>query len=83
MVAAWSMLLEKRVVSCEARVSRSCVEDVDEGVSSMAAWREAAWLMRSGVLACYSLMCCCARGSLKLFSRVECGLCEGLSGEGG
>jgi hypothetical protein len=41
MVAAWSMWFERRVVNCEARVSRSSVEAVDEGVLSMAAWREA------------------------------------------
>jgi hypothetical protein len=40
MVAAWSMSPEKRVVNCEARVSRSSVEAVDQGVLSMEAWRE-------------------------------------------
>jgi hypothetical protein len=32
MVAAWSMWLERRVVNCQARVSRASVEAVDEGV---------------------------------------------------
>jgi hypothetical protein len=38
------------VVNCDARVSRVSGEAVDSGVSSMAAWREAVWLMREGVL---------------------------------
>jgi hypothetical protein len=55
---------------------------MDEGVLIMAAWREAIWFMRSGVLFWYSSMWCCVRGSLKLYLRVECGLCKRLSGEG-
>jgi hypothetical protein len=51
------MIFESKVVNCEARVSS--VEAVDEGVLSMAAWREAVWLMRSGVLLWYSFMWCC------------------------
>jgi hypothetical protein len=51
MVAAWSLWFERRVVNCEARRSRSSVEAVDEGVLSMAAWREAVWMIRSDVLA--------------------------------
>jgi hypothetical protein len=39
--------------------------------------------MRSGVLAKYFLMCGYERGGLKLYLLVECGLCEGLSGEWG
>jgi hypothetical protein len=42
--------LERRVVTCEARVSRSLVEAVDGGVLRMAACSEAVWLTRSGVL---------------------------------
>jgi hypothetical protein len=57
MVAAWSKWLERRVVNCEARESRSSVEAVDEGVLKMAACREAVWLMRSGVLCWYLCMC--------------------------
>jgi hypothetical protein len=45
------MWFERRVVNCEARVSKSSVEDVDEGVSSVMAWRDAVWLMGSDVLA--------------------------------
>jgi hypothetical protein len=82
MVAAWSMCCERRVVNCEVRVSRSSVEAADDGVLSMVAWSEAVWLMRSCVLALYSLMCRCERGALKLHLRVECGLREGLSSEG-
>jgi hypothetical protein len=41
MVAVWSKWLERRVVNCEARVSRSSVVVVDEGVLRMAACREA------------------------------------------
>jgi hypothetical protein len=50
MVAAWSMWFERRIVNCEDRVSRSFDEAVGDCVLSMAAWREAVWLMRSGVL---------------------------------
>jgi hypothetical protein len=40
MVAAWSMWLEKRVVNSEARVSRSSVEAVAEGMLGLVGWRE-------------------------------------------
>jgi hypothetical protein len=40
-VAAWSKWLERRVVNCEARVSRSSGEVVDEVVLRMAAFSEA------------------------------------------
>jgi hypothetical protein len=76
--AAWSMWFEKRERNCEARLSRSSVEAVDEVVLSMAAWREVVWLMRSGVLVWYSLMCCCERGKWKLYLRVEYGVRVGL-----
>jgi hypothetical protein len=41
MVAAWSMWFERRVVTFEARVSRSSRKAADEWVFSMAACREA------------------------------------------
>jgi hypothetical protein len=75
MVAAWSMRLERRVVNCEARVSRSSVEAVDEGVLSIAAWRVAVKLMRAGVMFWYSLAWFCVRESFKVNPRVECGVC--------
>jgi hypothetical protein len=50
MVAAWSMWWERSVMNCEARMSRVSGEAVDGGVLSMAAWREAVWLIREGVL---------------------------------
>jgi hypothetical protein len=71
------MWLERRVVNCEVRVSRASVEAVDGGVSGIATWRVAVWLMRESVLYWYSLMWCCVRGSLKVNLRVVCGVCEG------
>jgi hypothetical protein len=49
-VATWSMCWERSVVNCEARVSRVSGEAEVCGVLIMAAWREAVWLIRSGVL---------------------------------
>jgi hypothetical protein len=57
MVAAWSKWLERRVVNCEARVRRSSMETVDDGVLTMPACREAVKFMRSGLLCWYSFMC--------------------------
>jgi hypothetical protein len=57
MEAARSTWFERmRVVNFKARASRSFVEVVDADVLSMAAWRDADWLLRSGVLARYSFM---------------------------
>jgi hypothetical protein len=66
MVIAWSMWFERSVVNCKARATRSSMEAMDEGVLSMATWREAVWFMRSGVPAWYSLMCCREKGGFKL-----------------
>jgi hypothetical protein len=49
-VTAWSMRCERSVMNCEARVSRVSGEAVDWGVLSIASWRVAVWLTRSGVL---------------------------------
>jgi hypothetical protein len=83
MAAAWSMWLERRVVNCEARVFRSSVEAVEGGVLRMAVCKEAVWLMRSGVLCWYACMRCCVRGSVNVYLRVECGLWDSVSDEGG
>jgi hypothetical protein len=43
------------VVNCDARVSRVSGEAVDGGVLSMAAWREAVWLVR---VCCFDMFLC-------------------------
>jgi hypothetical protein len=54
MMAAWFMWLDRRVVNCKARVSRSSVEAVGEWVLRMAEWREAVRSLRFGVQFWYS-----------------------------
>jgi hypothetical protein len=56
------MWLERRVVNCEAGVSRASVEAEDEGVLNIAAWKVAIWLMREGVMYWYSFMWFCVGG---------------------
>jgi hypothetical protein len=51
MAVTWSKWIERRVVNYEAMVSRSSVKAVDGVVLSVAEWREAVWLISSGVMA--------------------------------